>query len=69
MVQVGNYCGSDGRDPVMILVEATFADGKDSVSFSPAAGGLSGVPPCNGVNGPTDDIAMQPWQPGPAPAG
>jgi hypothetical protein len=69
MVEVGNYCGPDGRDPVTIFVEATFADGTDSVSFFPAAGGLSGVPPCNDANGPTDDITMQPWDTGPAPAG
>ena len=68
MVQVGNYCGSEGRDPVMIHVEATFAGGKDSVSLFPAAGGLSGVPPCNGPEA-SGVIEMQPWQPGPAPAG
>jgi hypothetical protein len=69
MVEVGNYCGPDGRDPVMIFVEATFADGRDSVSFLPAGGGPSGVPPCNDVNGPKDDILMRPWETGPAPAG
>ena len=62
LVQVSNYCGSDGRDPVMIHVEATFADGKDSLSFFPAAGGLSGVPPCNGAPGSSGDIDMQPWE-------
>jgi hypothetical protein len=68
MVRVGNYCGSEGRDPVMIHVEATFADGKDSLSLFPTAGGLSGVPPCNGPAGSNGDIEMQPWQQGPAPA-
>jgi hypothetical protein len=68
-VEVRNYCGQDGRDPVRIFVEATFADGRDAVTFVPATGGPGGVPPCSDANGTNPDITMHEWEQGLAPAG
>lgn len=58
LVQAGNYCGPDPVAPVTVA----FIQG--GVVFTATAltpTDLSGVPPCNGTAGPTDDIQMQPW--------
>jgi hypothetical protein len=59
LVQTGNYCGPTAQEPAAVALDfgtvfrlvATPALGDDS----------SGVPPCMGENGPTDDITIQPW--------
>lgn len=60
LVQVGNYCGPAAVAPVMVAFvqgEALFV----ATALTPTD--LSGVPPCNGTAGPTDDIQMQPFRP------
>ena len=66
LVQVGNYCGPAADDPATIVFD--FGPGGGRVTATPASSGvvglpsgLSGIPPCNGTAGPTDDITMQPW--------
>ena len=58
LVQVGNYCGPEPAAPVTVAFtqgDATF------VATALSRTDLSGVPPCNGEAGPTNDIAMHPW--------
>ena len=58
LVQAGNYCGPDPVAPVTVAFlqgDALFV----ATALTPTD--LSGVPPCNGRAGPTDDIQMQPW--------
>ena len=58
MVQTGNYCGPTAQEPAAIVL--TFANLR--LIVRPATGDTSsGVPPCMGENGPTDDITIQPW--------
>lgn len=60
LVQVGNYCGPTPAAPVTVAFttqdEATFV----ATALTPTD--LSGVPPCSGTAGPTDDITMHPFQ-------
>ena len=60
LVQVGNYCGPAPVEPVTIAF--TMPDG-GVFGLAPhqGSGDLGGVPPCNGVDGPKDDIQMQPF--------
>jgi hypothetical protein len=58
LVQAGNYCGPTAQEPAAVVL----AFGGQRVIARPAAGDASsGVPPCMGEAGPTDDITMQPW--------
>lgn len=59
LVQAGNYCGPAPVAPVTVAftqLDATFV----ATALTPTD--LSGVPPCNGTAGPTDDITMHPWE-------
>jgi hypothetical protein len=58
LVQVGNYCGPDPAAPVTV---AFTQNGAVFVATALSPSDLSGVPPCNGAAGPTNDIAMHPW--------
>jgi len=63
LVQAGNYCGPAPVAPVTVVftqVEGIFV----ATALMPTD--LSGVPPCNGTAGPTDDVTMHPWELGPA---
>jgi hypothetical protein len=58
LVQVGNYCGPEPAAPVTVAFtehDALF------VATALSKTDLSGVPPCNGEAGPSNDIAMHPW--------
>ena len=61
LVQVGNYCGPGPDAPVTVAF--TQSDGAVYVATPLTLDDLSGVPPCNGEQGPKDDIQMQPWSP------
>lgn len=61
LVQVGNYCGPTPGAPVTVAF--TQSDGAVFVAVPLAPDDLSGLPPCNGEQGPKDDIQMQPWSP------
>ncbi|MEA2675308.1 MAG: hypothetical protein QOI92_2500 [Chloroflexota bacterium] len=58
LVQVGNYCGPVPAAPVTV---AFTQNGAAFVATALSPTDLSGVPPCNGEAGPTNDIAMHPW--------
>ena len=58
LVQVGNYCGPEPAAPVTL---AFTQNGAVFVATALSPTDLSGVPPCNGEAGPTNDIAMHPW--------
>ena len=59
LVQTGNYCGPAAQEPAAVALDLAAAG---RVVAKPAAGDASsGVPPCMGEAGPTDDITMQPW--------
>ena len=59
LVQTGNYCGPTAQEPAAVALDFG-ALGR--VVAKPAAGDdSSGVPPCMGDAGPTDDITLQPW--------
>lgn len=64
LVQAGNYCGPDPVAPVTVAF--TQVDVATFVATALTPTDLSGVPPCNGTAGPTDDITMHPWELGPA---
>jgi Protein of unknown function (DUF4232) len=58
LVQAGNYCGPDPEAPVTVV----FVQGSGAfVATALTPTDLSGVPPCLGTAGPTDDITMHPW--------
>ena len=61
LVQVGNYCGP--RPDAPVTVAFTQSDGALFVATPVTPDDVSGVPPCNGEQGPKDDIQMQPWSP------
>lgn len=61
LVQVGNYCGPTPDAPVTVAF--TQSDGALVVAAPLTPDDRSGVPPCNGEQGPKDDIQMQPWSP------
>jgi hypothetical protein len=63
LVQAGNYCGPAPEAPVTV---AFTQDGATFVATALTPTDLSGVPPCNGAAGPTDDITMHPWSADPA---
>ena len=62
MVRVSNYCGPVPMEPVTISMR----DQTGMAMFFTPADGISGVPPCNGVQGPRNDISRLPWAVGPA---
>jgi hypothetical protein len=59
LVQVGNYCGPAPAAPVTVVFQQ---DSGIFVATALTKTDLSGLPPCMGVAGPTDDITMHPWQ-------
>ena len=58
LVQTGNYCGPTAQEPAAVVLTFT---GQRLVARPAAGDSSSGVPPCMGEAGPTDDITMQPW--------
>lgn len=59
LVQTGNYCGPTAKEPAAVALDFG-ALGR--VVAKPVAGDASsGVPPCMGSAGPTDDITLKPW--------
>jgi hypothetical protein len=59
LVQTGNYCGPTAQEPATVALQL---GGQGRLLAQPAAGDdSSGVPPCMGEAGPTDDITIQPW--------
>lgn len=62
LVEVSNACVAfEPSEPATIVWDGAMGE----IVFAPAAGGLSGIPPCNGA-GSAGSISQQPWQPGPA---
>lgn len=59
LVQVGNYCGPRPKAPVTLAF--TEGDRAIFVATPLTPTDVTGVPPCNGEQGPKDDIEMQPW--------
>ena len=58
LIRAGNYCGPTAQEPAAVVLTFT----GQRLLVKPAAGDTSsGVPPCMGENGPTDDLTMQPW--------
>jgi hypothetical protein len=67
LVDVSNYClAFVPVEPVSIRLDDPLEHG--DVVLTPAAGGISGVPPCSGAPGSAGSISQQAWVPGPAPA-
>jgi hypothetical protein len=67
LVDVSNYCLAYlPVEPVSIRLDDPLEHG--DVVLAPVAGGLSGVPPCNGAPGSAGSISQQPWAPGAAPS-
>jgi hypothetical protein len=66
LVEASNFCHPSyvPVEPVSIRLDAA-SDNETDVVFTPAVGGLSGVPPCNGAGQP-GSISQQPWAPGSA---
>ena len=60
-VVASNYCGAPAVEPATIAFDLN----DRTVFATPAPGGLSGVPPCNGASAGSS-ISMTNWQPGPA---
>jgi hypothetical protein len=59
LVQTGNYCGPTAQEPAAVALDLGIL-GK--LIAKPVAGDdSSGVPPCMGEAGPTDDMTIQPW--------
>jgi len=61
MVLVNNYCGAPAVDPASVVLEIIGG----SVSATPVATEVSGIPPCNGPNAESH-ITMTDWERGPA---
>jgi hypothetical protein len=59
MVQTGNYCGPTAQEPVAVALQ--LAPGGRLVARPISGDESSGLPPCMGEAGPTDDITIQPW--------
>lgn len=59
MVQTGNYCGPTAQEPAAVALQLA---GQGRLVAKPIGGDeSSGVPPCMGSSGPTDDITIQAW--------
>ena len=59
LVQTGNYCGPTAQEPAAVALDFGVLG---RVIAKPVAGDdSSGVPPCMGDAGPSDDITLQPW--------
>jgi hypothetical protein len=59
LVQTGNYCGPTAQEPAAVALQLA---GAGRLVAKPIGGDeSSGVPPCMGSAGPTDDITIQPW--------
>ena len=58
LVQTGNYCGPTAQEPAAVALLFT---GERVIARPVAGDSSSGVPPCMGEAGPTDDITIQPW--------
>jgi hypothetical protein len=59
LVQTGNYCGPTAQEPAAVALE--FGSVLRLVAGPAFGDASSGVPPCMGEAGPTDDITIQDW--------
>lgn len=65
VVRARNFCGAPPRPPVSVA----FRQGSTVIAAAPvSADDVSGVPPCGNYTGSKDDVQMDPWALGPAPA-
>jgi hypothetical protein len=59
MVQTGNYCGPTAQEPAAVRLD--LGPGGKLIAKPADGDASSGVPPCMGEAGPTDDMTIQPW--------